>query len=493
MGVKQRFNWLLGFMSVLIGLGLFVVVGTTNARADGSIVGTSAPGMLTILGTAPSNPKGFIDFKNTVPLFESDGSLSKVRRLAMGGNSWQTNRVLINLNNDNVYYRVTTSEYVKGTDVSYNDSIGGTVTVPLTVNYENHAHQQLKHSVFTVGTKQVAGLMAELMTGDPQVALTGYHFDKATEDVAAHQVTFTYNPTVTFRFQDTSGQKLTDDETVTGAPGDNYTVPDKSTDAAFKGYTLKTVQGGTPTGTYQNTPQMFTYIYAKAGKNSGGTGTSDSAGPVTVHYQTTAGTKLAADEVITGSRGTAYRTKAKTIAGYVLQRVIGKPTGKLTADEQTVTYVYAKAKAAAFKSFRIYGKQGLYRYAKPTFKRSQRLAHVKYLPRIRAKIFRVVGTATSSQGRLRYRLADGSYVTARADYVANLYWQGKHYRKLVVINPKGTYEYQKPMFKRNYRVKLLHKKTVVKVKRMVRRGDMTRYQLTNGRYLTGNKQWVSVK
>ncbi|KRL94270.1 MucBP domain-containing protein [Levilactobacillus hammesii] len=238
---------------------------------------------------------------------------------------------------------------------------------------------------------------------------------------------------------------------------------------------------------------MFTYIYAKAGGNSGGTGTSDSAGPVTVHYQTTAGTKLAADEVITGSRGTAYRTKAKTIAGYVLQRVIGKPTGKLTADEQTVTYVYAKAKAAAFKSFRIYGKQGLYRYAKPTFKRSQRLAHVKYLPRIRAKIFRVVGTATSSQGRLRYRLADGSYVTARADYVANLYWQGKHYRKLVVINPKGTYEYQKPMFKRSYRVKLLHKKTVVKVKKMVRRGDMTRYQLTNGRYLTGNKQWVSVK
>ncbi|WP_225426636.1 DUF5776 domain-containing protein, partial [Levilactobacillus tongjiangensis] len=66
-------------------------------------------------------------------------------------------------------------------------------------------------------------------------------------------------------------------------------------------------------------------------------------------------------------------------------------------------------------------------------------------------------------------------------------------QRVVVFNPKGTYEYQQTTFSHAKRVKHLKQGTVVHVKRLVRRGVMTRYQLTNGTYLTGNKQWVSVK
>ncbi|WP_395323127.1 DUF5776 domain-containing protein [Levilactobacillus parabrevis] len=158
-----------------------------------------------------------------------------------------------------------------------------------------------------------------------------------------------------------------------------------------------------------------------------------------------------------------------------------------------MTYVYTKNVATTFKPFMIYAKQGLYRYSRPTFKKNQRLAYVKHQPRIKAQTFKVVGTAQSTKGRTRYLLADGSYVTARANFVANLYWQGKDYQKLRVINPKGTYEYKQPTFNKTKRATYLKKGTVVKVKRLVRHGYMTRYQLTNGHYLTGNKQWVSVK
>lgn len=294
------------------------------------------------------------------------------------------------------------------------------------------------------------------------------------------------------------GVGVPDDEVVSGKSGDKYTVPDKATDAAFKGYTVKSIKGGTPSGTYQNTSQTFTYVYGKSTAPATGpetTLTSTQASPVTVHYQLANGTSLAKDAVINGAVDATYQAKPKpkTIAGYTLVKTIGTANGKLTTSAQTVTYVFTKNVATTFKPFMIYAKQGLYRYSRPTFKKNQRLAYVKHQPRIKAQTFKVVGTAQSTKGRTRYLLADGSYVTASANFVANLYWQGKDYQKLRVINPKGTYEYKQPTFNKTKRATCLKKGTVVKVKRFVRHGYMTRYQLANGHYLTGNKQWVSVK
>ncbi|MGX6428503.1 MucBP domain-containing protein [Levilactobacillus yonginensis] len=496
MGLRKRLKWLLGLGSLMIGIGL--IGGLTSANADsgasGHTVWTSielAPNhaLLKVHGTAPTG--SLINFTDSVPLFYNTGKVESVRRVARGFES-VTDQILLNLDTGKSYYQINKTEYLDAADVDYTDPSGDTTTTTLTINCVNPANTSLQKLTFTVGTQQAAALMTELTTAKPAADITGYKLDTVAP-AGTNEVTYTYDPTVTFKFQDASGNQLADDEVVSGKPGDKYTLPDKSTDAAFKGLTLKSVKGGTPTGVYQDTPQTFTYVYGKPTATSTGTNTAEAkAAPVTVHYQTASGTKLAKDTVINGTVNAPYQAKQKAVKGYTFVKTIGTPAGKFTTSAQTVTYVYTK-NAVAFQPFMIYAKQGLYRYAKPTFKASQRVAHVKDLPRIKAKTFKVVGTTKSAQGRTRYQLADGTYVTAKTNFVANLYWQGKHYQKLVVFNPKGTYEYQQATFSHAKRVKHLKQGTVVHVKRLVRRGVMTRYQLTNGTYVTGNKQWVSVK
>ncbi|KRK77285.1 hypothetical protein FD30_GL000203 [Levilactobacillus namurensis DSM 19117] len=143
-----------------------------------------------------------------------------------------------------------------------------------------------------------------------------------------------------------------------------------------------------------------------------------------------------------------------------------------------------------FKPFMIYLKRALNRYLRATFKRNQIQQHYRQYSRQTAPTFKVVGTQRSSQGRLRYRLSDGSFVTARKAFTANLYWQGKTYTRLRV--GRTIYQHSQAKLTRKSRIKVLKRGQVVRIKRMiVRRGYMTRYQLTNGQYVTGNKQFVT--
>ncbi|MCW3777706.1 leucine-rich repeat domain-containing protein [Levilactobacillus namurensis] len=140
--------------------------------------------------------------------------------------------------------------------------------------------------------------------------------------------------------------------------------------------------------------------------------------------------------------------------------------------------------------FMIYLKRALNRYLRATFKRNQIQQHYRQYSRQTAPTFKVVGTQHSSQGRLRYRLSDGSFVTARKAFTANLYWQGKAYTRLRV--DRTVYQHSQAKLTRKSRIKVLKRGQVVRIKRMiVRRGYMTRYQLTNGQYVTGNKQFVT--
>ena len=144
-----------------------------------------------------------------------------------------------------------------------------------------------------------------------------------------------------------------------------------------------------------------------------------------------------------------------------------------------------------FKPFMIYLKRALNRYLRATFKRNQIQQHYRQYSRQTAPTFKVVGTQRSSQGRLRYRLSDGGFVTARKAFTANLYWQGKTYTRLRV--DRTIYQHSQAKLTRKSRIKVLKRGQVVRIKRMiVRRGYMTRYQLTNGQYVTGNKQFVTL-
>jgi len=139
----------------------------------------------------------------------------------------------------------------------------------------------------------------------------------------------------------------------------------------------------------------------------------------------------------------------------------------------------------------IYLKQGLNRYTQPTFKQNKVRKHYRKYTRQTAPTFKVVGVAKSANGHLRYKLANGTFVTARKAFAYNLYWQGKRYLKLRV--DRTIYRHASAKFTKKNRIKALKRGQVVKIKRMiVRRGYKTRYELTNGQYITGNKQFVTL-
>lgn len=143
----------------------------------------------------------------------------------------------------------------------------------------------------------------------------------------------------------------------------------------------------------------------------------------------------------------------------------------------------------AVTPFKIYGKQKLYRYTNPTFQNHQRVqAHAKKT-RAHAPVFTVVKKTTSKNGAARYQLSDGSHVTANSKYVANLYWKGNNYKTLHVTNPKGVNVHRNTGL--TSKVRHMKQGTAIKVAKVVKVGQTTRYQLPNGNYITGSKKYVS--
>jgi hypothetical protein len=164
-----------------------------------------------------------------------------------------------------------------------------------------------------------------------------------------------------------------------------------------------------------------------------------------------------------------------------------------TATSPTEPVDSAKANHVNAKSaypFKVYAKTAIYKYQSTNFKKSQRIR--KYVKRVRssAPIFTVTKTVKDSQGHWRYKVA-GGYITANSKNVGFLYWQSNQYKKLSVTNPKGTYEYRSTIALKRNRVKLLKEGTTVKVKGVVHNGMTTRYLLTDGNYVTGDKRVVT--
>jgi hypothetical protein len=75
--------------------------------------------------------------------------------------------------------------------------------------------------------------------------------------------------------------------------------------------------------------------------------------------------------------------------------------------------------------------------------------------------------------------------------VANLYWQAKH-SKVYALNKTGLYEYKSATLSKKNQVKHVKKGQALRVKKVVKHGSTTRFQLTNGHYITGNKQFTTL-
>lgn len=99
-------------------------------------------------------------------------------------------------------------------------------------------------------------------------------------------------------------------------------------------------------------------------------------------------------------------------------------------------------------------------------------------------VFTIVKTAQSREDRVFKE----TVVTANDDYAVKLYWGG-HYRRLYVTAPQGINVYETSHL--TGKVSHVKQGAAVAVVRVVTHGEVTRFRLANGTYITGNKQFVS--
>lgn len=141
------------------------------------------------------------------------------------------------------------------------------------------------------------------------------------------------------------------------------------------------------------------------------------------------------------------------------------------------------------KPFWLYLKKSAYLYNSATFHKSNRIKKYHVSSRVFGPTFKVVATAKSVNGVLKYKLSTGYYITANPKYVTNLYWQ-RFRPKLIVINSDGVNSF----YSKNLTKKEAHhkKKAVLKIRRFLRRGSKTVFQLSNGSYVSGSKKLVGI-
>lgn len=159
------------------------------------------------------------------------------------------------------------------------------------------------------------------------------------------------------------------------------------------------------------------------------------------------------------------------------------------------------AKNVAAKGTVIYGLKKVGLYKSPTFKASNRLAWYPKQKRINRPMFVVTGYARSANGALRYKVRDVNhgrktagkvgYITANKKYVGSVYYATvPKNKKITVIAKAGINAYKSATLTG----KAKHYKASVRltVKKLVKHNLTTRYQLSNGMYITANKKLVIV-
>ncbi|WP_304057252.1 MucBP domain-containing protein [Levilactobacillus namurensis] len=177
-------------------------------------------------------------------------------------------------------------------------------------------------SDYTTEQKEIDGYTFKEVTGNPTGTVTA----------EAQEVTYVYTQdpaeqgTVTVHYVDDQGNTIAPDEVLTQDVGSDYTTEQKEID----GYTFKEVTGN-PTGTVTAEAQEVTYVY-----------TADKAaqGTITVHYVDENGTAIAEPTTMTGDEGSDYTTTPRTIDGYTLIKTPDNASGKYTAGNLDITYVY---------------------------------------------------------------------------------------------------------------------------------------------------------
>lgn len=258
---------------------------------------------------------------------------------------------------------------------------------------------------------------------------------------------------------------------------------------------------------------------AQLPKNATFVGASSTVSPVTVHVVDQSGNALRAPQTLTGDWATAYTVTAPQLPNYTLIATKGATTGYYSTDPQSVTFVYqylapstgeagssSSSSGAATDSSTGVGNQvdrvsmtavkkiGLYKDA--TFTAKQRIRWYPKQAKPNRPQFVVLKTGDSKAGRLRFYVKDVNpkspaygqrgYITAKAGYVQATYAQTKP-AAVKVTAKAGLNGYTRANLtgkKTHYRVG-----QTLKVRRLVTHNLTTRYQLTDGHYVSANREF----
>lgn len=260
--------------------------------------------------------------------------------------------------------------------------------------------------------------------------------------------------------------------------------------------------------------------------------------PVTIHYVDQRGKSLRATSELSGNVGSTYTIKPAKIRDYQFVKVSqGALKGTYSAKPQTVTLVYRKTTTPPVtpttpsdnsntntsnssssttsnsdssttsnttpttpaptlkKGQAITAVKKLALYRTPNFSKHTRKFYYAKQPRTKRPQFLITGVAKSRAGHLRYLVRDVTpnnkrkgqtgYVTAQAAFTVKTYYQ--HAPKRVKLLT-GTNAYREVALK--HRVKHFKRGRVLRVKKVVTYHLTTRFMLTNGTYITGNKAQV---
>ncbi|WP_125573313.1 DUF5776 domain-containing protein [Levilactobacillus huananensis] len=226
--------------------------------------------------------------------------------------------------------------------------------------------------------------------------------------------------------------------------------------------------------------------------------------PVTVKHLDAKGKRLAPDQVLTGNVGEAYKAECLALNGYKMHKVAGKANGAFTTNPTTVTFHYVPRQTIGGEldesvpvNGMVYAKRTINLHSNKNFTDKTPKANYHKQKRANRPIFSVTGYATSKQGYKRYQVRDVNkksktagktgYITAKYDYVSSAYYR-LNQNKVKVLGARGINGYKQ----KNLKDKIRHYKKgqTLKIKRIISNNKITRFQLTNGQYVTGNKKLV---
>jgi len=231
---------------------------------------------------------------------------------------------------------------------------------------------------------------------------------------------------------------------------------------------------------------------------------SENGQPVTVQYLDENGQRLADDVTLSGQLGANYTADQRVFSGYKLVKTVGQVDGTFSQQAQTVTFHYVPdvvsggdAATIAPMASVVYATKKIGLYKTKNFSQQARKHWYPKAQRTNRPMFVVTGFATSKNGHLRYKVKDVNhhsktagktgYITAKRAYVVPVYYASKA-KSIKVINAKGINAYQQKSLK----TKKGHYKygQKLKIRKIVKFNKTTRFQLTNGKYVSANKKMV---